>query len=150
MNPLFSENNIRNSVKKYFRDGLTGVAMTFDGGIESPPIDGAKSWLVFKFGSMDMTALPSVILLEIWCCTLSDPEGYNLAKLRDSVVEKLVREDVSKISVQKIPFYNTAEYPWIRIGSLTIDSFSESVGSIPAEGYKNKLILTKIITPYQA
>lgn len=150
MNPLLSENNIRNSIKKYFRDALTNIAMTFDGGIESPPIDGAKSWLVFKFGSIDMTILPPVILLEIWVCTLSDPEGCVLANLRDSVAEKLIRDDMSGNSVRQIPFYDSAVFPWIRIGSLIVDSFSESAGGIPAEGYKNKLILVKIKTAYQA
>ena len=87
------ESNIRDSIKRYWIDNLyttEGVQLTFDRYLSTPSIQGhtVDKWVSINFGEMELSSL-STHMLNIYCCTRSDGEGFKLAQLRDKTYKYL-------------------------------------------------------------
>jgi hypothetical protein len=82
--------NVHDSMKKYFIDNLytiENISTMFDRSLSDPAtVDLAlQQWVVINFGEL-VPGNVSRISLDIYCCTREDIEGYNLTRLRDTVL----------------------------------------------------------------
>ena len=139
--------NVKDSLKKYFVDSLyTGeeIPLTFDKGLATPPTlqgTAVDRWVSINFGLLDMEAL-STLLLNIFCCTRGDAEGFRLAQLRDTVMGYLTDTDQSD-SMKRIPFYRSrASGAWTLLaGGFMVQDVTES-GELEAPDETKYRILT--------
>ena len=117
------EANVRDSIRKYLVDTLTtlkGYAVTFDKGLNAPQIQGHEvvKWIAVQFGQFTLDNL-SDHQIQLTCCTRNDPEGYQLAHLRDNTMGYL--KDPGRIDL-----FNSYPTPWVKIGSLYVITDTES------------------------
>ena len=130
LDPSAREANIRDSVKKFFVDGLhrtDSIPLIFDKGLSSPKVQGTEvdRWVSVNFGDTKMSEMGYQIL-NIHCCTKKDPEGFRLAQLRDQVMDYLVDIDQTD-SMKRITLYRSrATGTWTNIGALLVDDIMES------------------------
>lgn len=144
--PTVSAVNVEGSLKRYFVDELeTGLGhnLTFDISLLDPDLQDATitSWFVINFGSSVKEGFSNQVV-EIYCCTRKDPEGYKLSELTDDVYEKLI--DTSKVDgKRRITFYSVMD--WTAIGSLVVERINDS-GKINApDGTKYRMLTCQII-----
>ena len=113
--------NIKDSWKKYLNTNLKSdtVYVSFDNSLKQPKVQGRpmERWVTCKIGQH----LPGVIaeqIVEFWCCTRRDSEGYKCAQLRDTVYGLLTDSgDVFK----RIPLYRShPSETWTLIGQMLI------------------------------
>ncbi len=146
LDPTAREANVRDSVKKYFVDGLNrtdNVPLTFDRGLSSPEIQGdaesVSKWVAIQFDAMDVDHLGFQIL-SIYCCTRFDPEGFRLAQLRDRVMGYLT-DSTQTDGIRRIPFYRSYEsQAWDLLGSLLVLIQGESAQFEAEDDSKYKII----------
>lgn len=133
LDPTARESNVRDSVKKYFRDAFMRcsselqIPVVFDALIKPPTMQGAvvSKWVSVNFGFMDRGTL-SILELDIYCLSRKDSEGYRLAHLSDRLMDLLV-DTTRTDSCRCIPFYQSkATEEWERIGSLYVQDVTES------------------------
>lgn len=141
------ESNIRDSVKKYFVDGLVtgkGIQVTFDKYLSTPKIQGLPAevdkWVSIMFGEMVIDSL-SYIYIDIVCCSKQDSEGFKLAQVRDSVMDLLVNSDGESTSMISIPLYRSRrDGAWTLIGHMGITNIRETGSDEAPDGVKFKVI----------
>jgi len=113
--------NIKDSWKKYLNDNVKTdtVHVTFDNALKQPKTQGRpmERWVSCKIGQYVGGTLAEQIV-ELWCCTRRDSEGYKCSQLRDTVYELLTdSEDVFK----RIPLYRShPKEEWTVIGQMLI------------------------------
>jgi len=68
----------------------------------------------------------SEVLLDIFCCTRADTEGFILAQLTDAVMAELT--DTTKTDgMKRIPFYRSySDRAWESLGALLVQDVTES------------------------
>ena len=144
------ESNIRDSIKKYFVDNIArgeNIELTFDRGLTEPKITGQRSvskWISINFEWLILDTLAE-INLDVILCTREDPEGYQLAHLRDKVMGYLI--DTSQTdSMARITHYKSQEgQPWTVIGGMIVQSVGpESPQMVADDGTKYKIIPVRI------
>jgi hypothetical protein len=94
-----------------------------------------------QFGTM------SDIMVEIYCCTRKDNEGFRLAQLRDTVFNYL-SDDSATDGFPRIPFY--ASHPtdaWTLLGSILVTEVIESSQMEADDGTKYKILTLICKTP---
>jgi len=147
LDPTAREANIRDSIKKFFIDGLQrtdGVPVTFDRGLSSPVIQGdaesVDKWVAVQFDAMDVDYMGFQII-TVYCCTRFDAEGFRLAQLRDRVMGYLT-DSTQTDGMKRIPFYRSYEYPtaWELLGSLLVRIQGESAQFEAEDDTKYKII----------
>jgi hypothetical protein len=146
LDPTAREANVRDSVKKYFVDGLyrtENIPLTFDRGLSSPTLQGdaesVSKWVAVQFDAMDVDHLGFQIL-SIYCCTRFDPEGFRLAQLRDRVMGYLT-DSTQTDGIRRIPFYRSYEsQAWDLLGSLLVLIQGESAQFEAEDDSKYKII----------
>lgn len=138
--------NVKDSLKKYFVDSLhtgEGIALTFDKSLSTPKLQGisVNQWVSINFGLVEMETL-STLLLNIYCCTRSDAEGFRLCQLRDKVMGYLTDTEQSD-GMQRIPFYRSrASGNWTLLaGGFVVQEVTES-GELEAPDETKYRILT--------
>ena len=141
------ESNVRDSLKKYFIDSFftaEQVRLTFDKGLAAPSIQGTAvtRWIAVQFGSLVMDTM-SEHVIQIFCCTREDPEGYRLAQLRDKVLGYLTDADATD-GLKRIPFYKSNVNPWELIGGLVVLLDPESPQLVADDETKFKIIPFRI------
>ena len=143
------ESNVRDSLKKYFVDSLyTGenVELTFDKYLSTPNVRGkaVDRWVSVNFGSMDMGYMGSHIL-NIFCCTRSDGEGFKLAQLRDKVF-KYLSDNTQTDGMARIPFYRSrADGAWTLLdGGFVVQDVIESQQFEADDGTKYKVLTANL------
>lgn len=124
-----SEANVVNSVKKFFTDTLVTIEklqVSFDKSLEAPLLNGVAvtDWVSVQFGQFigDKLALQ---IIQIFCCTRQDNEGYRLTQLRDKVVAYL-RDETKTDASGRIDLYRTNVSPWVKVGGMLILTDPES------------------------
>jgi hypothetical protein len=145
LDPTCSEANIKGSIKRYFRAGLTtvaGISVTFDAGLIPPRLQGVDvtEWVAVMFGPMEIDTL-SVLSLNMFVNTRQDNEGFKLSRLRDTTFALLVDSDDSHNSSGiHIPFYQAYDdKEWVQIGALVVTNVIETQVSPPlADGTKSR------------
>jgi hypothetical protein len=120
--------NIKGSIRKYFVDNIARAEnkrLYFDKSLEIPMIQGAEKaieWVSVNHGHLEPEQW-SLHVLNIHCCTREDPEGVNLSKLRDIVMDYLTDTSMTD-GLGRIPFYNVNG--WTLIGSFLVTDIVES------------------------
>lgn len=123
--------NIKDSVKRWAKDTFAtanSIYTTFDVTLTAPTVNGRKvdRWLAFHVGSRAVS-VAGFQILEIYCCTVRDPEGFRLAQLRDLVMDSLINTDGGTDTFGRIPFYRSyPSSPWELIGALLVQEVAES------------------------
>jgi len=136
LDPTSREANIRDSVKKFFVDGLPGQNLTFDKGLAQPKITGQNQsvdrWYGVDFGDLNIETM-SMFIVFVYVCTRQDWEGFKLAQQRDRMFEILTDHSGTYTdNMARIPFYRSYENdPWVNIGGMVIQDIIES-GSMEA------------------
>lgn len=142
------ESNLRDSIKKYFVDNLyktDGIPLTFDRYLSTPNVQGkaVDRWVSINFGDMFLSEM-STHILEIYCCTRKDGEGFRLAQLRDKVYARLTDNTMTD-SMAGIPFYRSrAMGAWTVIGSILVQEVMESRQFEAEDGTKFKILTTRL------
>ena len=149
LDPTSREANIRDSVKKFFVDGLTGKTVTFDKGLNVPRLSGqpmtVTEWVNVDFGDLDIQHM-STFLVRVFVCTRQDNEGFKLAQRRDDVFE-LLTDDTGTYpdNMARIIFYRS--FPtkaWVVIGGMVIQNINESGQMEAADETKYKMLTVTI------
>jgi len=150
LDPSARESNIRDSIKKYFVDNVQrglGVQIMFDRTLGTPKTTGqrpVKQWVSIVFGYIDLDTL-SEINLDIIVATREDPEGYQLAHLRDKVMAYLI-DTTQTDGMARIPFYRSQEgQPWTLLGAMVVQTVGpESMQMIEEDETKFKIIPARL------
>ncbi len=148
LDPTARESNFRDSVKKYFVDNLyktEKVEVLFDRTLSTPKVQGTEvdRWIAVMLGDFDLGIMGTAIL-EIFCCTKKDSEGFKLAQVRDKVMGYLI-DTTQTDGMARIPLYrSSATEAWTVVGSMLVQVDSES-GQMEAEdGTKFKTITVSL------
>ena len=142
------ESNVRDSIKRYFVETLyktDGVPLTFDKYIATPNVQGeaVDRWVSINFGDMFLSEM-STHIIELYCCTRKDGEGFKLAQLRDKAYARLTDNTMTD-GMAGIPFYRSrATGPWTVIGSILVQEIMESRQFEAEDGTKFKILTTKL------
>ena len=142
------ESNIRDSLKKYWVDSLyttEGVQVTFDRYLSTPDVrsKSVDRWVSINFGGMELSELSSH-MLNIYCCTRSDGEGFKLAQLRDKVF-KYLTDNTQTDGMARITFYRSrADGNWTGIGHFVVQDVIESQQFEADDGTKYKILTARL------
>ena len=143
------EANVRDSIKRYFVENLyktESVQLTFDKYLSTPNVQGhaVDKWVSINFGEMALSSL-SAHVLEIYCCTRKDGEGFKLAQLRDKVY-KYLTDSTKTDGTARIPFYRSrATGAWTLLSTgMIIQNIMESRQFEAEDGTKFKILTVTI------
>jgi hypothetical protein len=142
------ESNLRDSIKRFFIENLyktDGVHLTFDKYLSTPNVQGhtVDRWASINFGSLFLSEM-STHILEIYCCTRKDSEGFKLAQLRDKVYAHMTDNTMTD-GMAAIPFYRSrATGAWTLIGSMLVQDVMESQQFEAEDGTKFKILTVKL------
>lgn len=141
------EANVRDSIKKYLVDSLAtieGISLGFDVSLSVPDTVSRHTirWVSCDFGPIDRETLSSAVI-DIYCCTRNDSEGFRLAQLVDTVLGYLT--DINSTDgMKKITFYrSSASETWTSIGGLVVQEIIESGQMIGPDETKFKVLNVK-------
>jgi len=132
LEPTARESNLRDSIKKYFVDRIHkthGIALRmFDKNLGTPATQtkAVDQWVSISMGSKTRDIVSSLVL-EIYCSTRKDAEGFKLSQLTDTVYQYLV--DLTQTDrLARIPFYQSKPkgQAWVLLGSLLVTDIIES------------------------
>jgi len=120
------ETNYRDSIKRYFVDNLSTVEripLTFDKALSTPRVQGATAvnrWVSIDWGTL-FRGYMSEGVIDIYCCTRQDNEGFKLAQLVDKVMGYL-RDTSMTDGMRRITFYKSAANigDWTVLGGILI------------------------------
>ena len=152
LDPSARESNVRDSVKRFFVDNIERterIPVTFDVELSTPKIQGVEvdRWISVIFGSLD-TEFLSTQMLDVYCCSKKDSEGFKLAQLRDTVMGYL-SDTTATDGMKRIPFYRS--YPnlsdWTLLGAMLVQEVLESSEQEGPDKTKYKLITCKLRFP---
>lgn len=139
--------NIKDSWKKYFNDNLRSdsIYVSFDANLVQPKTQGRpmEKWVSIVLGQYINKPLASQVV-EIFCCTRRDSEGFKCAQLRDTVMALITDSDDK---FKRIPLYQSTASPsatWTTIGQINIprDEIIEAKeGELPDNGKLRTLTL---------
>jgi len=142
------ESNVRDSIKKFFIDSLytaEGVQVTFDRYLSTPDVrsKSVDRWVSINFGGMELSELSSH-MLNIYCCTRADGEGFKLAQLRDKVY-KYLTDNTQTDGMARITFYRSrADGNWTGIGYFIVQDVIESQQFEADDGTKYKILTARL------
>lgn len=148
LDPTAREANVRDSIKKWAIDNIQtieGITCTFDKGLSTPNIQGhdVTKWVAFHLGGMDRGYL-SEALLEIYCCTRQDSEGFVLAQTVDKVLGYLDGTSYAD-GMGRIPFYRSrADGAWTLLGNLVVQDVYETGSLLAPDETKFKMITVRL------
>ena len=113
--------NVKKSLKKYFLYFFTttnNVKVIYDKWLvkEYLATQTAGKWIFINFGEPIIATLSSLEVTLI-ACSKGDPEGVELSKLQDFIVECLTDTTSDR---KIVDFYNTYTSPWTLIGGIVI------------------------------
>lgn len=137
--------NILDSIKSWAVADIEkpGRPVTFEKWLTTPSIaDGAaKKWVAFVLGPIDPGTLAE-IMLDIYCCTRNDPEGFIVSQVADNVMEQLSDTTITD-GMKRIPFYKSAKLKadWVLLGALVVQDVKMS-GSLEADDGTKFIILS--------
>jgi hypothetical protein len=131
LDPSARESNIRDSIKRHFVDNIAvaeGIELTFDKALSTPNLQGkaVNRWVSVSMGDIAISDMSSVVI-EVFCCTRQDSEGFRLAQLRDTVMGYLTDTSVTD-GMKRIVFYRSKPLvaDWEIIGGILVQDITES------------------------
>ena len=151
LDPTARESNYRDSIKKFFVDNIkvaSGIPLLFDPNISTPRLIGHSNqnvdrWVAVHFGSLSMGYMSEGIL-DVYCCTRRDNEGFKLAQLRDTVVGYLTDTD-STDGMKRITLYRSyADQAWDVLGAILVQDISESPQMKEEDDTKYKVLTVRL------
>lgn len=148
LDPTARESNVRDSLKKYFWDGMVandGIHVSFDRWLTAPKVRGTEvdRWVGVKIGELDRATL-STLLVEFFCCSVRDPEGYRVAQVCDTLNGYLTDETQTD-GMRRIPFYRSRETgAWTLLGALIVQEVFDGRELELIDGTKYKIVTAKV------
>jgi hypothetical protein len=132
LDPTARESNLRDSLKKYFVDNIYkthGIALRmFDKNLGTPATQNKSidQWVSISMGSKTRDIVSSLVL-DIYCNTRKDAEGFKLSQLTDTVYQYLV-DTTQTDRLRRIPFYQSKPKgtDWVLLGALIVTDIIES------------------------
>jgi hypothetical protein len=120
---------VKKSIKKFVVDELrTGKSRSvqFDIWLDTPRVQGREltEWISFNFGPISKGSV-SFLDLEVFCASREDPEGDELAAIRDDVVEVFSEVAADRKAIDL--FETRSGTPWTKVGGMVI--FMENEGT---------------------
>lgn len=147
LEPTARESNFRDSIKKYFVDSIKtteGIPLSFDQTLKKPNLrnKNVMRWVILAFRDMYRDDL-SQAMIDIYCCTRRDNEGFKLAQLTDVVIGYLTDASDAGDGIKRITFYRSyvPPTPWVSIGGIVVQDIAES-GQLTAEDETKYKIIT--------
>ena len=128
MNALAKEENVKNSLKKYFVV-LFGENITFDISLAAPDLrkqgtGAVKQWYNVKFGQFGRNALAEY-LFDIYCLSRQDSEGKKLSVASDIMMNSLV-DSTKTDGMRRIDLYDVSITPWLLIGAMVVQDINDA------------------------
>ena len=124
LDPTARESNVKDSIKKFFIETFeTGysIPLLFDVGLATPNLQNmtVRRWMTISVGISALDNM-SEAELRLFLCTRTDPEGFVLAQLRDTVMGELTNTTETD-GLKRISLYRSKEVgAWDLIGSLLV------------------------------
>lgn len=147
------ESNLKDSIKKYFRDNLMNVSKAnrvpvafFDPHMFQPKLQGQNvdRWVVILFGEISWESYLASADLLIYCATRRDNEGYKLSQLVDKVCGLLVDSNHVDNRARIDHYQSHPTNPWTKIGGIVVQGYYVDP-EIPAEDEtKYKMITARL------
>lgn len=142
LDQTLSEANFRRSVKKFFVDNLytvDGVYLDFNRIYQTPKNnagDDLDEWVRFHFNGVSTQHTISTGRVAAYLFTRRDPEGSNLALLRDKLQNYLVDLTMPD-GLRRVPLYNDS---WVIIGGMIVTTGNESTEEFAQDGSMYKFV----------
>lgn len=115
--------NLKDSVKKYITDNITQYQLTFDPNL-SHVSGSSNAWVATAFKGFNMKL--GLCMLEIYCCSRSDADGFNLDTMVDNVTD-IFHDTSSTDGIAKFPLYrSSATQAWTVISNVASSYQGES------------------------
>jgi len=130
LDPTAREANVRDSLKKYFKDNfqtIEGIRVSFEKTASPPTVQGVEvdRWISVNMGDMIREAGAN-IGVELYCCTRKDSEGFKLAQLVDTVLGYL-RDSSMTDGMARVKLYRShRDSAWEEIGGMVVYDVVES------------------------
>ena len=148
LDPTAREANFKDSIKKYLVTSLVdieGLYLSFDKSMAYPDLRGVvvDRWVNVVCGVVER-ALLSRGILDIYCGTREDNEGYKLSQLADKVYGYFVDESATH-GMKTIPFYRSyRDQEWVKIGGLLVQDIIETSQLEGPDETKYKIITVNL------
>lgn len=140
------EANLKDSVKKYIIDNLGSYCpITFDRSLEAPRLQGraVTKWISVLFGYINREYM-SEAMIDIYCATRQDNEGFKNAQLCDNVMGVLT-DTTYPHGMAMIPFYQSHPTdPWTLIGGILVQDVRESRVMTTEDETKYKILTARL------
>jgi hypothetical protein len=137
LHPTAKEKNLKLSVIRHFTDNIytaLSVPVLFDTGLDWPG-DG-NLWVVLTQDYLEMSGNAlSMMVLTMMLCSREDPDGIELAALRD---------DIMPLLANSIPVWDTDADPWTIINRMTADNINEGPVTTDPDGSKYKAVTLRL------
>lgn len=148
--PSADEQNIRKSFKQYLLallelDLLIDLDIFFDVTMIDPARlhdKSLKNWVVVHFGKARIHGLSDMII-DLYCCTRSDPEGDTLSELATLMVDYLT-DPLQYDGKKRIPIYDFMFTPHPLVGGMIVEDFNRSEDMMGPDETKYKIISTRL------
>jgi len=154
LEPTARESNLRDSLKKYFVDNLNkthGIPLRmFDKNLATPSTNtkSVNSWVSVVMGQKQRDIISSLVI-DIYCNTRRDSEGFKLSQLVDTVYQYLI--DLTQTDrLARIPFYQSKARgggSWERLGALIVTDIIESADLEGSDKTKFRILTVSLKWP---
>ena len=144
------EANVVDSLKKYFIDNLEtveGLVVTFDKALSQPKLTGrfTDRWVSVAMGPISFDTL-STALIDIYCCTREDNEGFKLAQLRDTVEGYMTNDGSPGDGKKIIPFYQSHPTDaWVLLGGMVVADVIASARLEAPDETKYRILTARLL-----
>ena len=96
-------NGLKISIDKFMSENLTGVTVVCDP-TEIPEVE-PDEWISVIYGDCDLISIVKKTEISFHCLTKNDDGGFRRAKLIDTLIEKLTKDENQVDEIRRIPFY---------------------------------------------
>ena len=132
-----SEEAFNRSIKKYFVDELhtgEGILIEFDTVYRIP--DGVNEWLVFHFDGLHYQGNLATGRVSVYMFSQKDDEGVKLAKLRDTLMDKVLPGTDSD-GIKRIDLVDDL---FAKVKGMVVTIGNESDREVGEDGVKYKYV----------
>ena len=135
MDITLKEVNLKQSIKKFFVDGLPSQNLNFDA-ILSPDLVSSDTvqWMSILLEGGNLGTV-SEVQMSLFLFTRNDKEGDDLSAFGDDVIGLIYDHG-------NFDLYNTSVTPWVKIGGVNIHIQNQSNMDSTPDGTKMKYIQT--------
>lgn len=150
LNAVDREANIRDSIKKFCIDNIettSGIKVTFDKALSVPNIQGkdVTRWVSVHIGDISPGIMTDIVL-NLYCCTRQDNEGFRLSQVCDTVVGYFSGDPDGSDGTKRIDLYQSNVSPWVKLGGMVVQDIRKSADLFAEDETKFKVVTVRIRT----